>query len=237
MNRTFEWGVVIAPLLSVLSIVPRRCARVTSPPPLQPPPPGGGDRHLAQKAEETLGTEEKISLRYTGVGVGGDRHLLTVPPPPPHGGDRPDIRGGDYKGGGGYLLHPKLRTFKAVPIAYSYPAAPATRRKRPLPVSSGAQRHQIQSRRAQAHFAPHPPHPPWVPHRNVFRVRSAGPCGSVARQRARVGGRAQSLPRGRRLCDPQSLGACALGWPKGGDSLLGAEGAEDVRPPRRVVVR
>ena len=28
---------------------------------------------------------------------------MTVrPAPPPHGGDRPDIRGGDYKGGGGY---------------------------------------------------------------------------------------------------------------------------------------
>ena len=30
VNRTFEWGVVIATSLSVLSVVPRRCARLTS---------------------------------------------------------------------------------------------------------------------------------------------------------------------------------------------------------------
>ena len=29
VNRTFEWGAVIAPFLSVLSIVPRHCARLT----------------------------------------------------------------------------------------------------------------------------------------------------------------------------------------------------------------
>ena len=29
MNRTFEWGVDIATFLSVLSIVPRHCARLT----------------------------------------------------------------------------------------------------------------------------------------------------------------------------------------------------------------
>ena len=29
VNRTFEWGVVIATFLSVLSIVPRHCARLT----------------------------------------------------------------------------------------------------------------------------------------------------------------------------------------------------------------
>ena len=70
-----------------------------NPPPLQSPPPQGGDRHLAPK---TLGAENFFSLGYTGTGVGGDRHLVTVPPPP-HGGDRPDLRGGDYRGGGGYL--------------------------------------------------------------------------------------------------------------------------------------
>ena len=29
VNRTFEWGVVIATVLSVLSVVPRHCARLT----------------------------------------------------------------------------------------------------------------------------------------------------------------------------------------------------------------
>ena len=29
MNRLFEWGVVVATLLSVLSVVPRPCARLT----------------------------------------------------------------------------------------------------------------------------------------------------------------------------------------------------------------
>ena len=28
VNRTFEWGVIISTVLSVLSIVPRRCARL-----------------------------------------------------------------------------------------------------------------------------------------------------------------------------------------------------------------
>ena len=38
--------------------------------------------HLAQKAWEILGTEgaeENFSLGYTRTGVGGDRHLVTVP--------------------------------------------------------------------------------------------------------------------------------------------------------------
>ena len=54
MNGTFEWGVVIATLVSVLSVVPRHC---TLPPPLSfpapcPSPPlvlpqgGMGDHHL-----------------------------------------------------------------------------------------------------------------------------------------------------------------------------------------------
>ena len=54
------------------------------PPLCNPPPPHGGDRHLAQKAEETLGAkgaENFFSVGYTGTGVQGDRHLVTAPPP------------------------------------------------------------------------------------------------------------------------------------------------------------
>ena len=66
------------------------------------PPPMRGDRHLAQKAQETLGAEENISPGYTGTGVGGgDRHLVT--PPPPRGGTGLTLGGGDYKGGRGYM--------------------------------------------------------------------------------------------------------------------------------------
>ena len=51
-----------------------------------PPPPHGGERHLAQKAWETLGAEQKFYLCYTGTGVGGDRHGDRPPPHPPWGG-------------------------------------------------------------------------------------------------------------------------------------------------------
>ena len=99
-----------------------------TPPLCNPPPPHGGDHHLAQKARETLGTkgaEENCSLGYTGTGGwGGGRHLVT--PPPPRGGSRRDIRGGDYKGGGGYMCS------TAAPGPPAAPAAPATvRRDRP----------------------------------------------------------------------------------------------------------
>ena len=52
--------------------------------PLQSPP-HEGDRHLAQKAWETLsatGAEEKLSSGYTGTGFEGGRHLVTAPPLP-----------------------------------------------------------------------------------------------------------------------------------------------------------
>ena len=61
----------------------QRCICELTPPPLviphplPPPPSHGGDRHLAQKAIETRGSkgaEENFSLRYTGTGVGEDRH-------------------------------------------------------------------------------------------------------------------------------------------------------------------
>ena len=52
------------------------------PPLVNRPPPWGGDRHLAQKAQETLGAEENFCLGYTGTGIGGGRHLVTAPPPP-----------------------------------------------------------------------------------------------------------------------------------------------------------
>ena len=78
-----------------------------TPHPLRSPPPPGGDRHLAQKAKETPGVEEKFSLGYTGTGVGRDRHLVTAHPPPPHGaGTGLTLGGGITRGAGG--VHQKV---------------------------------------------------------------------------------------------------------------------------------
>ena len=85
----------------------RRYPYLTVPPPpfvilhpLQPPPPPPmGGASLGPKSIGDTKRRRKKFLGYTGTGVGGDRHLVTVPCP--HWGDRPDIRGGVMTRGGG----------------------------------------------------------------------------------------------------------------------------------------
>ena len=102
----FKGGVVFETLQAVAWVL---FTLAQSPPPPPNPPPAwgetrmGGDRHLAQKAQETLGSkgaEENFSLGYTGTGVGGNRHLVTVPPPP-RGGTGLTLRGGGITRGAG----------------------------------------------------------------------------------------------------------------------------------------
>ena len=57
-----------------------------------PPPLMGGGVTWPKKHRKHVGAEdagEHFSLGCTGTGVGGDRHLVTVPPPPPPMGGGP----------------------------------------------------------------------------------------------------------------------------------------------------
>ena len=88
-------------MASALLPPPRNAPTLATP----PPSPNGADRHLAPKAEDTLGTapqvpEEHFLLVPLDLSSGGGRHLVTIPPPS-HGRDRPDVKGGVLQGGMG----------------------------------------------------------------------------------------------------------------------------------------
>ena len=74
-----------------------------NPPPLQSPPPHLRDHHLAQKALEMLGSQEKFSLSYTRISGGRPSLGDCLPSPPPPPGDRRAL-GGEIASGCRYLI-------------------------------------------------------------------------------------------------------------------------------------